>query len=68
MTAVEHVRLMADLFGVISDTSRLRILMVLQERGEVSVGDIAEESRINEDVTMSGINRGHTPIPIVRRP
>ncbi len=39
---------MADLFGILSDPSRLRILMCLQDRDEVCVSDLADGSGITE--------------------
>jgi DNA-binding transcriptional ArsR family regulator len=33
---------MADLFGILSDPSRLRILMCLQDHADVCVGDLAD--------------------------
>jgi DNA-binding transcriptional ArsR family regulator len=37
----EHLTLMADLFAMLSDPSRLLILMMLQDHDEVCFGDLA---------------------------
>jgi DNA-binding transcriptional ArsR family regulator len=54
-TKTEHLSLMADLFGVLSDPSRLRILMCLQGRDEVCVNDLAEETRISESAVSHAL-------------
>ena len=49
----EHLTLMADLFAMLSDESRLRILMLLQDHDEVCVGDLAEWTGISESAVST---------------
>ena len=46
---------MADLFDVLSDPSRLRILMCLQDQGEVCVSDLADGSGITESAVSHAL-------------
>jgi DNA-binding transcriptional ArsR family regulator len=54
-TRVEHLRLMADLFGMLSDPSRLRILMLLLELDEICVSDLAEVAEMNESAVSHAL-------------
>jgi DNA-binding transcriptional ArsR family regulator len=46
---------MADLFGVLSDPSRLRILMMLVELDEICVSDLAEGAEMNESAVSHAL-------------
>ncbi len=46
---------MADLFAMLSDVSRLRILMLLQDHEEVCVGDLAEWTGISESAVSHAL-------------
>jgi len=46
---------MADLFGMLSDPSRLRILMLLLELDEVCVSDLAERADMNESAVSHAL-------------
>jgi ArsR family transcriptional regulator, lead/cadmium/zinc/bismuth-responsive transcriptional repressor len=48
ITTDEHLELMADLFDMLSDPTRLRLLMQLREHGELCVGDLAAATGTNE--------------------
>ena len=50
----EHLWLMADLFAILSDPSRLRILMCLQDY-EMCVGDIAAEANVSESAVSHAL-------------
>ncbi len=54
-SAVEHLALMADLFGVLADPSRLRILMSLRDHDEVCVSDLASGSGITESAVSHAL-------------
>jgi ArsR family transcriptional regulator, lead/cadmium/zinc/bismuth-responsive transcriptional repressor len=54
-TQAEHLSLMADLFGVLSDPSRLRILMCLQRRDEVCVNDLSADTRISDSAVSHAL-------------
>jgi DNA-binding transcriptional ArsR family regulator len=54
-TQAEHLSLMADLFGVLSDPSRLRILMCLQRRNEVCVNDISADTHISDSAVSHAL-------------
>ena len=43
-----QVQLMAELFGMLSDPSRLQILICLQDRAEVCVGDLSASTGVGE--------------------
>jgi DNA-binding transcriptional ArsR family regulator len=51
----EHLTLMADLFGMLSDPSRLKILMYLQDHDEVCVGDLADWAEISESAVSHAL-------------
>ena len=46
---------MADLFGVLADPSRLRILMCLRDHEEVCVSDLAEGSGTTESAVSHAL-------------
>lgn len=54
-TPAEHLTLMADLFGILSDPSRLRILMCLQDHDEVCVRDLAAWTGISESAVSHAL-------------
>jgi len=54
-TQSEHLSLMADLFGVLSDPSRLRILMCLQRRDEVCVNDLSADTHVSESAVSHAL-------------
>ena len=54
-TPAEHLTLMADLFGILSDPSRLRILMCLQAHDEVCVSELAEWTDISESAVSHAL-------------
>jgi DNA-binding transcriptional ArsR family regulator len=51
----QHLAVMADLFGMLADHSRLRILMQLAERDEACVGDLAADVRISESAVSHAL-------------
>jgi DNA-binding transcriptional ArsR family regulator len=51
----EHLQLIADLFDMLSDPSRLRILMLLQARDEACVSDLAEECELSESAVSHAL-------------
>ena len=54
-SAVEHLALMAELFGILADPSRLRILMSLRDHDEVCVSDLAHGSGITESAVSHAL-------------
>jgi DNA-binding transcriptional ArsR family regulator len=54
-TPADHLMLMADLFGILSDPSRLRILMCLQAHDEVCVSDLADWTDISESAVSHAL-------------
>ena len=46
---------MADLFGMLADRSRLRLLIQLAERGEACVGDLAAGAHISESAVSHAL-------------
>lgn len=48
---------MAELFGVLSDPSRLRLLMDLQAHDELCVTDLAREAGISESAVSHALGR-----------
>jgi DNA-binding transcriptional ArsR family regulator len=54
-TRVEHLRLMADLFGMLSDPGRLRILMLLLEHDELCVSDLAQWADMSESAVSHSL-------------
>ncbi len=54
-TPADHLKLMADLFGLLADHGRLRILMCLQQRDEVSVGELAEATGSSESAVSHAL-------------
>jgi len=51
----EHLGLMADLFGLLADRSRLRLLMRLREQDEVCVTDLAQAAGISESAVSHAL-------------
>lgn len=51
----EHLTLMADLFGMLSDPSRLKILMYLQDHDEVCVSDLADWTELSESAVSHAL-------------
>jgi DNA-binding transcriptional ArsR family regulator len=51
----EHLALIADLFGMLSDRSRLRILMQLVEHSEACVGDLAQGAHVSESAVSHAL-------------
>lgn len=54
-STAEHLALMADLFGMLADPSRLRILMCLRDHDEVCVGDLADGSGVTESAVSHAL-------------
>lgn len=54
-TPDEHLGVMADLFGVLADRSRLRLLMLLREHHEVCVTDLAQAAGISESAVSHAL-------------
>ena len=50
-----HLKLMADLFGILSDPSRLQILMHLQDHDEVCVSDLAAWTELTESAVSHAL-------------
>jgi len=46
---------MADLFGMLADRSRLRILTQLAERDEACVGDLAKDAQVSESAVSHAL-------------
>jgi DNA-binding transcriptional ArsR family regulator len=53
--AQAHVALMADLFGMLSDRSRLRILLRLRASGEACVTELAGSTGITESAVSHAL-------------
>lgn len=51
----EHLGVMADLFAMLADRSRLRILMQLTEHDEACVGDLAADAQISESAVSHAL-------------
>jgi DNA-binding transcriptional ArsR family regulator len=51
----EHLQLMADLFDMLSDPTRLRILILLQAWDEACVSDLAEECDLSESAVSHAL-------------
>ena len=54
-TPAEHLALMADLFGILADPTRLRLLMCLQDHDEVCVSDLAAWTGISESAVSHAL-------------
>lgn len=54
-TRAEHLTLMADLFGMLSDPTRLKILTYLQDHDEVCVSDLADWTEISESAVSHAL-------------
>lgn len=67
-TRDEHLGLMADLFGILGDRSRLRLLIQLAERDEVCVGDLARGAQISESAVSHALRllRAHGVVDMRR--
>lgn len=46
---------MADIFGLLADPTRLRLLMHLQRVGEVCVSDLATDARLSESAVSHAL-------------
>jgi DNA-binding transcriptional ArsR family regulator len=55
VTPEQHVGLMADLFGMLSDPSRLRILIELRDCDERCVSDLAQVTGISESAVSHAL-------------
>jgi DNA-binding transcriptional ArsR family regulator len=55
VSADEHVALMSDLFALLGDASRLRILVRLRTEGEACVGELAEAAHISESAVSHSL-------------
>ena len=51
----ERLAVMADLFGMLSDRSRLRILMQLAQSPEACVSDLAQHAHISESAVSHAL-------------
>lgn len=51
----EHLNVMADLFTMLADRSRLRILIQLAEHEEVCVGDLARNAHVSESAVSHAL-------------
>ena len=51
----EHLAVMADLFGVLADRSRLRILVQLAECEEACVGELSSGAQITESAVSHAL-------------
>jgi ArsR family transcriptional regulator, lead/cadmium/zinc/bismuth-responsive transcriptional repressor len=51
----EHLVVMADLFAMLADRSRLRILVQLAEHNEACVGDLAADAQISESAVSHAL-------------
>ncbi len=51
----EHLGVMADLFGMLSDRSRLRILIHLAEHDEACVSDLARSAELSESAVSHAL-------------
>jgi ArsR family transcriptional regulator, lead/cadmium/zinc/bismuth-responsive transcriptional repressor len=51
----EHLAVMADLFGMLSDRSRLRILIELAQSPEACVSDLAQHAHISESAVSHAL-------------
>jgi len=51
----EHLVVMADLFALLSDRTRLRVLSHLAEHGEACVGDLATAAGISESAVSHAL-------------
>ncbi len=54
-TRDEHVGVMADLFAVLADPTRLRLLMYLEAHDEVCVTDLAQDVGISESAVSHAL-------------
>jgi DNA-binding transcriptional ArsR family regulator len=55
ITREEHLAVMADLFGMLADRSRLRLLIQLAERDEACVGELAEGTGVTESAVSHAL-------------
>ncbi len=51
----DHVGLMADVFSLLGDPGRLRLLLALNDAGELCVGDLAAEARMDESAVSHAL-------------
>jgi DNA-binding transcriptional ArsR family regulator len=51
----EHLAVMADLFAMLSDRTRLRILIQLAQSDEACVGDLARGAQISESAVSHAL-------------
>ena len=54
-TREEHVAVMADLYAMLSDPTRLRLLMYMQDHDEVCVTDLAGAAGISESAVSHAL-------------
>jgi DNA-binding transcriptional ArsR family regulator len=64
----EHLGLMADLFGMLADRTRLRLLIQLAESDEACVGDLARGAQISESAVSHALRllRAHGVVDMRR--
>jgi len=69
VSADEHVVVMAELFGVLSDPTRLRILLQLRAHDEACVSDLAAWTDVNESAVSHALRlmRAHGVVRSERR-
>ena len=69
MSVNEHVVVMAELFDMLSDPTRLRILMHLRAQDEACVSDLAAETDTNESTVSHALRllRAHGIVESERR-
>jgi DNA-binding transcriptional ArsR family regulator len=67
-TPEEHVGVMADLFAMLSDPTRLRLLMYLEQHDEACVSDLAQEVGISESAVSHALRllRAHDIVETTR--
>lgn len=69
MPAAEHVEQVADVFALLGDPNRVRLLVALLEAGEMCVGDLAAAAGMSESAASHAIRwlRAHRIVSAPRR-
>lgn len=66
--ASDHVAVMAEVFGVLADPGRLRLLLALREQHERSVSDLVAETGIAQSTVSHALRllRAHRVVDVRR--
>jgi ArsR family transcriptional regulator, lead/cadmium/zinc/bismuth-responsive transcriptional repressor len=54
-TGADHVNVMADVFGMLADPGRLRLLLALREASELTVSDLQSRTGISQSAVSHAL-------------